>query len=84
MEEKKIVVDKPVSIAGLTLIPVTQVSLGLWSVRVGKAFLAIKRPIAVVVISPQAKRAFKMTGEEVTLEELVKEAPVLKDEGYLK
>ena len=79
MEEKKIVIDKPVSVAGLTLIPVTQVSLGLWSARAGKAFLAIKQPIAVVVVSSQKNRAFRMTGEEVLLEELVQEYPGLKD-----
>ena len=79
MEEKKIVINKPVSVTGLTLIPVTQVSLGLWSARAGKAFLAIKQPIAVVVVSSQKNRAFRMTGEEVLLEELVQEYPGLKD-----
>lgn len=79
MEEKKIVVDKPVSVAGLTLIPVTQVSLSLWSVRAGKAFLVVKQPIAVVVVSPQAKRAFRITGEEVSLEELMQEVHSLKE-----
>ena len=79
MEEKKIVINKPVSVAGLTLIPVTQVSLDLWSTRVGEAFLAIKQPIAVVVVSSQKNRAFRMTGEEVLLEELVQEYPGLKD-----
>jgi len=79
MEEKKIVVNEPVSVAGLTLIPVTQVSLSLWSARVGTAFLAIKQPIAVVVVSPQAKRAFRITGEEIPLEELMREVHSLKE-----
>ena len=79
MEEKKIVINKPVSVAGLTLIPVTQVSLGLWSARAGEAFLAIKQPIAVVVLSSQKNRAFRITGEEVLLEELAQEYPGLKD-----
>ena len=79
MEEKKIVINKPVSVAGLTLIPVTQVSLSLWSARAGEAFLAVKQPIAVVVVSPQAKRAFRITGEEVSLEEFMQEVPGLKD-----
>jgi len=35
--------------------------------------------VAVVVVSPQAKRAFRITGEEVSLEELIKEAPNLKE-----
>ncbi len=79
MEEKKIVVNKPVSVAGLTLIPIIQVSLNLWSSGTGEAFLAIKQPIAVVMVSPQAKIAFRITGEEVSLEELTQEVPGLKE-----
>ena len=79
MEEKKIVVDKPVTFAGLTLIPVTQVSLSLSSARAGTAFLVVKRPVAVVVVSPQAKRSFRTTGEEVSLEKLMQEVPSLEE-----
>ena len=84
MEEKKVVLDEPVSIAGLLLIPVSQVWLRKSPAGVGQSILAIKQPIAVVVVSPQAKRAFRVTGEEITLDELLQEAPVLRDEGYLK
>lgn len=70
MEEKKIVIDKAVKIAGLTLIPVTRVSTNLWTTRAGKAFIATKQPVAVVVILSQAKKAFRITGEEISLEEL--------------
>ncbi|GAI75671.1 unnamed protein product, partial [marine sediment metagenome] len=39
----------------------------------------VKRPVAVVVVSPQAKRAFRTTGEEVSLEKLMQEVPSLKE-----
>lgn len=41
--------------------------------------MAIKQPIAVVAVLPQKNRAFRITGEEVLLEELVQEYPGLKD-----
>jgi len=79
MEEIKIVVNKPISVAGLILISVTRTFLSFRSARAGKAFLAVKQPIAVVVVSPQAKRAFRITGEEVSLEELMQEVHGLKE-----
>jgi hypothetical protein len=79
MEEKKIVISKPISVAGLTLILVAKISTNLWSTRAGEAFLAIKQPLAIIVVSPQAKRAYRITGEEVSLDELIQEVPELKD-----
>lgn len=79
MEEKKVAADDPVSIAGVTLIPVTRVSLHHWSIKGGASFLGIKQPVAVVVVSQSTKKAFRITGEEVSLEELIKEAPNLKE-----
>jgi hypothetical protein len=79
MEEKKIVISKPISVTGITLIPVTKISTNLWSARAGEAFLAAKQPIAIVVVSPQVKRAYRITGEEVSLDELIQEVPGLKD-----
>ena len=79
MEEKKIVIDTPVTAAGLTLIPVTQVSLSLGSAGAGTVVLVTRRPVAVVVVSPQSKKAFRITGKEVSLEELLQEYHVLKD-----
>lgn len=79
MEEKKIAAEPPIKVAGVTLIPVTRVSLRYWSAKGGVSFLGVKQPMAVVVVSPSAKRAFRITGEEISLEELIKEAPNLKE-----
>jgi hypothetical protein len=80
MEEKKeIVLDEPVSIAELTLIPVSRIWINVSSAKTGKSIIATKQPIAVVVVSPQTKRAFRVTGEEITLDEILREAPDLKD-----
>lgn len=52
MEEKKIIIDKPVSIAGLTMVTVTQISVNLVSTWAGTAITAIKKPLAMVVVLP--------------------------------
>ena len=73
---EKIAVDKPVSVAGITLIPVSKVLY--WSARRGTAFFGAKHPVAVVVVSPSGKKALKLTGEEVPLEELMREFPGIR------
>jgi hypothetical protein len=78
MEKKKIVIDKPVSIAGLTIIMVNQMSVHIGSTPVGIAVMAIKQPLAMVTASPQ-KRAFRITGKEISLDELVGQYPALKE-----
>ena len=79
MEKTEVTIESPVSVAGLTLIPVVQILKCLWQRENSTSFFATKRPIAVVVISPSAKKAFRVTGEEVSIDQLVKEAPDIKE-----
>jgi uncharacterized spore protein YtfJ len=82
MEEIEIVIDTPVIAGGFTLIPVTQISKNYRGVGEGTAFLITRRPVAVIVVSPNTKKAFRITGEESSLEDLLNEYHVLKD--YMK
>jgi len=80
MERKKeVVVDNPVAVAGVTLIPVTRVSLNCQRGSHGISFFGVKRPVSVVIASPSAKRAFRITGEEISLDQLVQEVPSIKE-----
>lgn len=79
MEKKEIAIDNPVTIAGLTIIPVVQVLLNSWQVKGNASFFGLKQPVAVIVVSPLAKRAFRITGEEVSIEQLIQEAPGIKE-----
>ena len=80
MERKKeVVVDNPVAVAGVTLIPVTRVSLNCQGGSFGISFFGAKRPVSVVVASPSAKRAFRITGEEISLEQLIEEVPSIRE-----
>lgn len=79
MEAKEIIIENPVAVAGITVIPIVKVTLNHWHVNRSVSFFGNKQPVGVVVISPSAKRAFRTTGEEVPLDELIQEAPGIKE-----
>ena len=79
MEAKKeITVEKPIAITGVKLIPIVRILANLWRDKNGVSFFASKEPIAVAFVSPSAKKAFRITGEEITLDELAEEVPEIK------
>lgn len=78
MEKKEVEIGNPVTIAGITLIPVTEISLHSWQCKGAISFLGTKQPLSVIVISPLEKKAFKVSGEEVPLDELIQELPGIK------
>ena len=79
MEEKEVIVENPVTIAGVTVIPVAEMSLNRWHGSRGFSFFGIKQPAGVVVVSPSVRKAFRTTGEEVSLDEFIKEVPDVKE-----
>lgn len=79
MEKKEVAIDNPLTVAGITLIPITEISLHSWQRKGGISFLGMKQPLSVVVISPSGKKAFKVSGEEVLLDQLIEEIPILKE-----
>ena len=73
--EKKVTVEKPIVIGDVTLIAVTRSSLKYKSTGKGIWLFGLKLPIAIVVISDSSKRAFRITGEEVSIDQLIEEFP---------
>lgn len=79
MEKKRLGADTPVTVAGVTLIPVTETILNRWPVKKGVSFLGIKRPMGVIMISPSWKKAFRISGEEIPLDQFIQEVPGIKE-----
>jgi hypothetical protein len=77
MEKKAIDIGNSVSISGLTIVPVVEVRLNSWCGRRGVSYFGTKQPVAVVIASPPANRAFRITGEEISIDQLQQEAPEL-------
>ncbi len=79
MEKKEVKIDNPVALAGVTLLPLVEVSLSYWRRDSRLSIFGTKQPVSVVVISPSAKKAFRISGEEVPLEQLMQEVPGIRE-----
>jgi len=75
MEKKEVTIVNPVTVAGVTLIPVSKVTINCWHGKRGVAFSGSKQPDSIIVVTPSAKRAFRVTGEEITFDQLAQETP---------
>jgi len=80
MEKKEIVIENPVVIRGVTLVPIVRVLMNSGHGKGGYSFFSVKQPVAVIVVSPAAKRVLRVTGEEISVDELIQEAPAIKEE----
>ncbi len=75
----KVEVGSPTTAGAVAIIPVVRISLGSGHGSHGLSFWGTKQPIAVLAISPSARKAFRLTGEEVPLDQLIQEVPDIKD-----
>ncbi|MFC1932317.1 hypothetical protein ACFLXU_01635 [Chloroflexota bacterium] len=79
MEKEEIKIEAPFDAAGVTLVPIVKTSLSYWQGKRCLSFFGTKHPVSMIVVSPQAKKAFRINGEEISLEQLIKEAPGIKE-----
>lgn len=79
MEKKETTIDSPVGVGEVTLVPIARASVNYERGNGGILFFGMKQPLAVVVISVSGKRAFRITGEEVSVQELIQELPGMKE-----
>ena len=77
MEKEEIRLETPFAIAGVTLVPIVKTSINHWQSKGELFFIGTKQPLSLLVISPQAKRAFRISGEEISPDELMKEVPAI-------
>jgi len=77
MESKRVTIGSPVTIAGITLILVTRLSLNCQPSGSSIFFSGLKQPVSLVVASPSTKKAFEITGKEIPLDQLIQEVPGL-------
>lgn len=79
MEKKEVITINPVTVAGLTLIPVSKVTINCWHGKRGIAFTGSKQPDSIIIVTPSAKRAFRITGEEIPFNQLAQEIPEIME-----
>jgi uncharacterized spore protein YtfJ len=79
MEKEETIVDSPIAVGEVTLVPIAKISLDYASSDRAGFLFGMKWPVAIVAISVSGRRAFRMTGEEVSVQELVQELPGVKE-----
>ncbi len=79
MEIENIEIESPVVLASLTIVPISRSSLRSRHWNRKFFFVATKKPIGVLVISNETRKAFRINGEEVSLDQLIQEFPSLKE-----
>ena len=79
MEKKDITVQDTLPVGRLNLLPVIETCVKCRHGDSHISFHGIKQPVAVVMISASEKRAVRISGEEVSLEQLIREFPSLRE-----
>ena len=79
MEKKEITTINPVSVGEITVIPVSRITVRCGKGKSGIAFYGSKQPDSVIIASPSGISAFRITGEEVSLDRLTEEFPDISE-----
>lgn len=81
--EKKVFAESPARVAGLTIIPVVESRISFLQEKEGLYLWGSKEPLAVILISKNSQKVYRLNGEEiyeVSIEDLAKDYPPIKDE----
>ena len=76
---KSISAGQIITVGEVTLIPIVETSLKSRRFKRGFICLGVKKPVAVVVASPQKNYALSMTGEEVPVEHYAEQFPEIRE-----
>ena len=78
MKKRVAVIEKPLVFGGIKVVLVSEVSLKCESNDGGIFFTGVKQPIGVVVNYPSQRIVFRVTGEIISLDQLIGEDPDLR------
>ena len=79
MEKEELRIDSPVSINGITLIPIVKAIRYCWHIDDSLSGWGSKQPMSIVIVMGEDTRAFRINGEEVSIEEMEYEVAGLSD-----
>lgn len=77
--ERKIGIDKPVTVDGVTLISVTKSLLNCQHIDNRILCFGAKHPFIIVALSQTMRQAFDITGQEIALDQLIQDIPGIKE-----
>lgn len=79
MAKKEVIISSPINIAGTSIVTIATIEMNS---RYGRRSAAVNgsiRPESVIISTPTSRRAFRITGEEIDLKELVREFPAMAE-----
>jgi hypothetical protein len=79
MEIKTIKTESGISVGGVTLVPIVESGCAAWRMSGRLSVTGYKHPLAIIVIMEGQKKAYRVSGEEIAIEELVSEYPSVKE-----
>lgn len=79
MEKERLSTGAPCTVAGVTLVPIVRTQFNYRQGRKRLSYYGVKQPVAVLVISARDKRVYRISGEEVALDQLIEEVPELEE-----
>ena len=79
MQTKKLKIESAISEGAFIFLPVSKTTCRGERIGQNAFFFAAKIPVAIVVLSPTGKRAFRVSGEEISLDTLAAEVPNVRE-----
>ena len=78
MKKENLIIEAPLAFAGITLLAITRCQVDYR--QKGRVFSAYgsKKPVNIIILSNHGQQAFGVSGEKVSLEQLVDKIPSLK------
>ncbi len=79
IEKKKIAAESPIYVNGCTIIAIAETWIIGYGMRYGISYIGRKTPLALVAAIHGEKKAYRASGGEISIDELVKEYPAIKE-----
>jgi hypothetical protein len=77
MAQKKIIIEAPLNIGDLTIIPVVELSISHYNGDSGIYFFAYKKPVAIVTVTGIEKKLLILDETYLSVDKLLAEVPQL-------
>ncbi len=80
MEKVTVRLEAPVSIGEVRLTPVSRLVAHHWGHERAASFFGVKSAVAVLVTTACGTKAFRVSGEEVSLQALARDMPAIRSD----
>jgi hypothetical protein len=79
MDAKKVIIEKHLRVDELTLLPITEIHLSCRKSTQGISFFSTVHPVGIIFSDGVQKTALRVNGEEVSLDQIIREVPDIKE-----